>query len=126
FQKKPFGEPKAQSITSGVGGPVGLPGGKMTDKQKDMLMKLVASYANRLPAEVAATEMKMVKDDGVDKIHFAYTAGAKPGPGHTYRVQGTTFVIEFLNDQADSAGNVANHIHSCWRRIDGDFGIKAK
>ena len=47
-------------------------------------------------------------------------------PGHTYRIQGPTFVIEFLNVQADSAGNQNNHIHSCWRRIDGDFGIKKK
>jgi hypothetical protein len=39
-------------------------------------------------------------------------------------VQSPTFVIEFLNEQADSAGNVANHIHSAWRHIKGDFGLK--
>ena len=38
-------------------------------------------------------------------------------------VQGPTFVIEFLNMQADSAKNPANHIHSAWRRIKGDFGL---
>jgi Protein of unknown function (DUF3500) len=97
---------------------------KMDEKQRDLLMKLVRSYAHRLPQEVAGVELKQVENAGVDKIHFAYSGGTEPGQGHTYRVQGPTFVIEFLNMQADSAGNPANHIHSCWRRIEGDFGIK--
>jgi hypothetical protein len=36
---------------------------------------------------------------------------------HYYRVQGPTFLIEFLNQQ-----NNANHVHSAWRDFDGDFG----
>jgi hypothetical protein len=48
------------------------------------------------------------------------------GEAHTYRIQGPTFVIEFLNVQADSAGNPANHIHSSWRNLKGDFGLAAK
>ena len=39
-------------------------------------------------------------------------------------VEGPTFVVEFLNEQSDSAGNQANHIHSAWRHIKGDFGLK--
>jgi Protein of unknown function (DUF3500) len=68
-------------------------------------------------------EMKQVKDGGLDKVHFAFTGSTEPGKGYTYRVQGPTFVVEFLNIQSDSAGNPANHIHSCWRRIQGDFGL---
>jgi hypothetical protein len=126
LQQKPFGEPKEASVSFGMSAPVGLAAGKMTDKQKAVLLKLVRSYANRLPQEVSEVELKQVTAAGVDKIHFAYSGGTEPGQGHTYRVQGPTFVIEFLNMQADSAGNTANHIHSCWRRIDGDFGISAK
>ena len=37
---------------------------------------------------------------------------------HAYRVQGPTFLIEFNNTQ-----NNANHIHSVWRNMLGDFGI---
>jgi hypothetical protein len=33
-------------------------------------------------------------------------------------------VIEYLNEQRDSAGNPANHIHSAWRNIKGDFGVE--
>jgi hypothetical protein len=124
--KKPFGEPKAMSATADVGPATGLVATQMTDKQRDLLMKLVRSYANRLREEVATAELKLVQEGGVDKIHFSYSGGTEPGQGHTYRVQGPTFVIEFLNMQSDSAGNAANHIHSCWRRLDGDFGLKAK
>jgi hypothetical protein len=36
-------------------------------------------------------------------------------------VQGPTFLIEFNNTQ-----NGANHIHSVWRNMLGDFGIPLK
>ena len=36
-------------------------------------------------------------------------------------MQGPTFVVEFVNEQADSAKNPANHIHSGWRRLPTDF-----
>ena len=35
-----------------------------------------------------------------------------------YRVQGPTFLIEYNNTQ-----NNANHVHSYWRDLAGDFGI---
>jgi hypothetical protein len=126
MQEKAFGEPKAQAVKSGITKQVGIMAGTLDSKQRDMLMKLVASYAKRLQDEVAAVELKAVQDAGTDKISFAYSGGTEPGQGHTYRVHGPTFVIEFLNVQADSAGNPNNHIHSCWRKPDGDFGIKAK
>jgi hypothetical protein len=123
-QDKNFGEPKAQSPKSGMGAPLGLASGKMDANQREMLMKLVRSYAERWHPEVAAAAFKAVQDAGTDKIYFAFAGSTEAGEGHTYRVQGPNFVIEFLNAQADSAGNKANHIHSCWRLIDGDFGIK--
>lgn len=124
LQKSKFGEPKSHSVVSGVGKPVGVPADKLTDKQREALMKLVRSYAQRMPEEVAKAELTEIQAAGPDNIHFAYWGATEAGKEYTYRVQGPTFVIEFLNVQADSAGNPANHIHSCWRRIDGDFGIK--
>ena len=45
--------------------------------------------------------------------------------GHYYRVQGPTFVLELVNIQSDPAGNPANHIHSVWRSLEGDFAVPA-
>ena len=67
--------------------------------------------------------LAQVKKAGLDAVYFAYGGGdGTPGKPYSYRVQGPTFVIEFLNEQKDSAGNPANHIHSAWRNLRGDFG----
>jgi hypothetical protein len=124
IQSKKLSEPKSHSVVSGVGNPIGVPATMLTEKQREALMKLVRNYAHRMPEEVAKAELAEIQSAGPDNIHFAYWGGTEAGKDYTYRVQGPTFVIEFLNAQADSAGNPANHIHSCWRRIDGDFGIK--
>jgi len=121
-QEKPFPEPRAKEVDSGVGPPVGLPVAKLNQEQKATLTKLLKAYTDRMPPDVGARELKRATDAGVDKIHFAFTGATEQGKGHTYRVQGPSFVIEFLNVQADSAGNPANHIHSVWRHIQGDFG----
>jgi len=122
-QTKHFPEPEQKSLRPNVGDPVGLPGAKMTAEQKDTLTKLLKSYTERMPPDIGAIEYKTATREGLDKIHFAYTGAAELGKQHTYRVHGPSFVIEFKNDQADSAGNPANHIHSAWRRLKGDFGL---
>jgi hypothetical protein len=83
-------------------------------------------YTDRMPADVGSLEFKSAVDGGLDNIYFAFTGEAQKGKGHTYRVQGPTFVSEYLNQQADSAGNPANHIHSVWRDLRGDFAVSAK
>ena len=40
------------------------------------------------------------------------------GAPQYYRIQGATFLIEYDNTQ-----NNANHSHTVWREIDGDFGL---
>lgn len=107
-----------------VGEPVGIPAAKLTDAQKASLWKIVEAYAGRLPEAVAAAELARVKEAGADKVHFAYALEEnKPGKPYTYRVHGPTFVIEFLNVQADASKNPANHIHSGWRRLPTDFAL---
>ncbi len=124
YQAKQFKEIEAGKPTPTVGDPVGMPAAKMDEKQRDLLNKLIKGYADRMPPEIAAVEMQEVKAAGIDKVHFAFAREEdKPGKPYTYRVQGPTFVIEFLNVQPDSAGNPANHIHSAWRNIKGDFGL---
>ena len=110
-----------------VGAPLGIPAEKLNDSQKELLTAVINAYANRMPNDVAKAERDRLKDAGFDKVHFAYCVEAdKPGKPYTYRVQGPTFVVEFVNVQADSAKNPANHIHSSWRRLPMDFGLKAK
>ena len=122
-QPKHFGEPGQKTLTPNLGNPVGLSAAKLFDKQRNTLFGLLKSYTGRMPPEIGAVEYKVATEAGLDDIFIAYTGDPAPGKGYTYRVHGPTFVVEFLNIQADSAGNKANHIHSAWRRIKGDFGL---
>lgn len=103
--------------------PVGLPAAQLTDAQRKLLEAIIETYAANMPESVAKTWLGEVHRSGIEKVHFAWAGATKPGVGHYYRVQGPDFLIEFVNVQPDSAGNPANHIHSFWRSLHGDFGI---
>lgn len=123
---KHFPEIAENTPAAKIGEPVGVAVSKMTDRQRDTLLKLMAAYTDRMPANVGAAEMKAAKDAGIEKVHFAYSGEAEPGKAYTYQVQGPTFVIQFLNIQNDGSGNPNNHIHSVWRRLPADFGLAGK
>lgn len=124
LQPKHFGEPTQHVAAEKVGEPFGLAAAKMSEKQKELLASLLKAYTARMPEKVAAAQWKMVSDGGLDKVHYAYTGGVHDGEPHTYRVQGPNFIVQFLNVQDDSGKNPANHIHSAWRELPNDFGVK--
>jgi hypothetical protein len=121
-QPKEFPEIEARNPKPAVGAPKGLVAAQMTEKQREILWRLLQAYAGRMPPEVGEQELAAARE-GLDTTHFAYAGGLEPGQPHTYRVQGPSFRVEFLNVQPDSANNPANHIHSVWRNIKGDFGL---
>jgi hypothetical protein len=123
FQSRQFPEIEALSKGPKKEKPVGLTLKQLDPAQKDLFLKLVRSYADRMPEEVAARNMASVTGAPSDQVYFAYAGKFQKGEPHTYRVQGPNFLIEFLNTQADSAKNPANHIHSGWRTLAGDFGL---
>jgi len=116
-------EIKENNPHADVGLPIGITADKLTDEQRATLMKLLQAYADRMPEDLAAIEMKKAKGTEPSKLYFAYTGSTAPGEPYTYRVYAPEFVVEFLNVQADSAKNPANHIHSAWRRLPADFGL---
>jgi hypothetical protein len=122
-QAKGFAEIKEGQPKAEVGNPVGIPAADMTAAQRDTLQKLLMAYTDRMPEDIAATEQKRVKATPPGKLYFAYSGSPEPGKAYTYRVYAPEFVVEFLNEQADSAKNPANHIHSAWRRLPVDFGL---
>ena len=100
---------------------VGLPVAKMSDDQKKLLQELLGEYLKNLPADVEADRRMTLNNAGVDRITFAWYGQPDLNQPHHYRVQGSTFVIEYNNTQ-----NNANHVHSMWRNLNGDFGLSAK
>ncbi len=104
-------------------GPAGIAAEKLSGEQRSILQSLIEEYANNLPVDVAKGRMEAIDREGLGQVHFAWAGADKPGIGHYYRIQGPTFLIELVNVQPDSAGNPANHIHSVWRDMSGDFAV---
>lgn len=104
--------------------PEGLPASEMSESQRQTLQSLIQAYTDNMPQEERADRLRRVTEAGLEKVYFAWAGADRPGIGHYYRLQGPTFLVEFVNTQPDSLGNPANHIHSVWREMDGDFGVE--
>lgn len=103
--------------------PAGLPASRMTPSQQETLRALIEAYLENMPDEVAQVRRREIEQGGFENIHFAWAGADRPGVGHYYRIQGPSFLVELVNTQPDASGNPANHIHSVWRQMGGDFGI---
>ncbi|MFM8415447.1 MAG: DUF3500 domain-containing protein [Planctomycetota bacterium] len=111
--------------------PVGIPFSKLTAAQQSLVRRLVEVYCSSMPAEVADERLALIErrssaaaglvHHGWDEIHFAWAGALAPGKGHAYRLEGPSFLVEFVNVQPDAEGNPANHIHCVWRDKTGDF-----
>jgi hypothetical protein len=101
----------------------GLAAAELNETQLKVLRRLLDAYAHNMPPEVARQRIEAIDQAGLSSVHFAWAGPDRPGVGHYYRVQGPTFLIEFVNTQPDAAGNPANHIHSIWRDMRGDFAL---
>ncbi|MCS7016594.1 MAG: DUF3500 domain-containing protein [Gemmatales bacterium] len=126
YRPTQFPEVQARNRAAQVAAPVGLPAAQMRPEQKELLRKLLDAYLRKLLPQVAEAEKKRLEAAGFDRIHFAYAGGTETGQPRTYRIQGPTFLVEFLNVQPDSAKNPANHIHSVWRSLPSDFALAAR
>ncbi|MCC6491250.1 MAG: DUF3500 domain-containing protein [Candidatus Hydrogenedentes bacterium] len=98
------------------GQPNGLPAAKMNAKQRELLNRLIDEYVMNVPDQIAQYRREKIKKSG--PLHFAWAGPVEKGAPHYYRVQGSTFLIEYDNTQ-----NNANHSHTVWREMDGDFGL---
>lgn len=103
--------------------PRGIAADQLKAEQQTQLKKLIETYSSKMKPGVVKQRWELIDQAGFDKIHFAWSGAMKPGTGHYYAIQGPTFVIEFINVQADAAGNPANHIHCVWRDLQGDFNL---
>ena len=106
-----------------TGEAAGLSAAKMKPEQQEKLKALMTAYTAKMRPLVSKGRWDLIDKAGFDKVTFAWSGADRLGVGHYYRVQGPTFVIEFINVQADAAGNPANHIHCVWRDMEGDFDL---
>lgn len=90
---------------------------QLSREQQGTLLALLEEYLGAQPRAQAQLRLDKIRRAGFEQIKFAWMGGLERGEGHYYRLQGTTFLIEFDNTQ-----NNANHIHCVWRDFNGDWG----
>ncbi len=100
---------------------VGLPVSQMSSDQKKLMRSLLSEYLKNMPADVVRERRNAINKAGIENIHFAWWGSSEQNERHYYRVQGPTFLIEYNNTQ-----NSANHVHSIWRKMSGDFNVSIK
>jgi Protein of unknown function (DUF3500) len=98
-------------------GPKGIPGHALRADQLKELAELVAAFAGRLPDDVAAAQLRLIGEAGLENLWFAWAGDTALGARHYFRVQGPVLLIEHDNTQDDG-----RHIHSAWRNPLDDFG----
>ena len=114
-----FGAPADRMASQPETSPaVGLVATDMTPDQRQLLAQVMSEYLKNMPADVEQTRRAEVNAAGLDKIYFAWWGDQDRNQPHYYRIQGPTFIIEYNNTQ-----NMANHVHSMWRQLGGDFNI---
>lgn len=101
--------------------PVGLPISRMSDDQKKLMRELLSEYLKNMPQDVEQERRSRINKAGIENIYFAWWGDSERNKRHYYRVQGPTFLIEYNNTQ-----NNANHVHSIWRNLAGDFNVALK
>lgn len=90
----------------------------LSKEQQGMLLGIIREYANAQPQKLARERLQKIRMAGIDNVKFAWMGGLEKNQGHYYRIQGSTFLIEYDNTQND-----ANHVHCVWRDFKGDFGM---
>ncbi len=97
--------------------PVGIAATKLSARQQVLLRKIIQEYLGRARTEVAEKDLARIQKSRWKAVTFAWAGGLNSGDAHYYRVQGSTFLLEYDNTQND-----ANHVHTVWRDLENDFG----
>jgi hypothetical protein len=97
--------------------PHGITYAGLSGSQRGHLVSRVRHYVERTADELSGPAWARIERAGLDGLSFAWAGPEQRGQGHYYAVKGPTFLIEYDNTQ-----NQANHIHSVWRDLTGDWG----
>lgn len=99
--------------------PGGIPRGDLDDEQRAIFDRLLRRYLDRAPADYAAACWEEARAADLDAMEFTWLGTLEPGlgNGHYYCLRGPTLLVEYDNTQDD-----ANHAHSVWRHLTGDWG----
>jgi len=103
--------------------PEGLKASSMNEKQRAMLVDVIAEWAGIVHENAAAARMAELKAE-INQTWFAWSGSTTAAPGNNitayYRIQGPHLVIEYAPQEL--GGDPALHIHTMYRDPTNDYG----
>src|SRR5579862_6378675 len=103
--------------------PEGLKASAMNDKQRAMLLDVIAEWAGIIHESEAAARMAQLKAD-IGETWFAWSGPATAAAGKNiaayYRIQGPHLVIEYAPQTL--GGDPSLHVHTMYRDPTNDYG----
>ena len=105
--------------------PEGLKASSMTEKQRAMLLAVIAEWSGIVHENAAAARMTQLKAD-LNETWFAWSGPTTASSGSNisayYRIQGPHLVIEYAPQQM--GGDPSLHVHTMYRDPTNDYGRK--
>jgi hypothetical protein len=105
--------------------PEGLKASAMNERQRAMLLDVIAEWSGIVHESAAAARMAELKTD-IDETWFAWSGPVTAAPGSNitayYRIQGPHLVIEYAPQRL--GGDPALHVHTMYRDPTNDYGRK--
>ena len=103
--------------------PEGLRASAMNERQRAMLLDVIAEWAGIIHESAAAARMAELKAD-LDETWFSWSGPTTVVPGKNitayYRIQGPHLVIEYAPQEL--GGDPALHVHTMYRDPTNDYG----
>ena len=103
--------------------PEGLRASAMKERQRAMLLDVIAEWSGIIHESAAKARMAEIKAD-LDDTWFAWSGPITVNPGSNitayYRIQGPKLVIEYAPQQM--GGDPAMHVHTMYRDPTNDYG----
>lgn len=100
--------------------PAGLCAAKMTEPQRAAFLALVRTQIGKGRGQAVDRLLAQIAAEAPEKQFFAFSGEAKGGMPHACLIQ-TGVVCVFLDAQVGHGPPKANHLHTMWRRVEGDF-----
>jgi hypothetical protein len=97
--------------------PVGLPYSELNAAGQALVLEIIQSYVGSIHPTFGEPILARIRASELNDVRFGWAGPVEPRRPHYYRLQGTTFLLEF-----DNSRNGGTHIHSVWRDFGGDFG----
>jgi hypothetical protein len=103
--------------------PEGLKASALNEKQRAMLLDLIAEWAGIVEQPFATERMAEIKAD-LDETWFAWSGPTTVEAGHSgkayFRIQGPRLVIEYAPQRL--GGDLSMHVHTMYRDPTNDYG----